>query len=521
MAVAAQVRPPGAAADDRWVDAEALRRAALAAADADRVAAVRATGLLDAGRQTSMQRFTRLATSLTGAPISFVSLIDEARQVVPASTGVELPPVPLDMSICKFVVADGPLVVEDAPAHPVLAGHPVVEHLGVRAYLGVPVVGDGGERLGTLCAVDLAPRRWTDEQQAVLGDLAAAVSTDLQLRIALGRTGLLARTDDLTGLGNRRALLEHLGACFAGGAEGLDLRLFDLDGFKHYNDTFGHPAGDALLQRVARRLATAAGDDGRAFRLGGDEFCAVVASDVPGERLLGALGEVGDGFVVGASEGRVLLGVEARDAHEALGIADRRLYREKLHRPSGSAEMVARALLQALAEHDGALHDHVDDVAELAVRAAAALGVDRSALQATRLTGWLHDVGKVGVPRAILDKPGALDEEEWRFVRRHTLIGARIVAASPALADVAACVRASHERWDGTGYPDGLRGEQIPLAARIVAVCDAWDAMTSRRPYREPMTPDAALAELRRAAGTQFDPEVVAVVGALLAAVPG
>jgi two-component system cell cycle response regulator len=113
------------------------------------------------------------------------------------------------------------------------------------------------------------------------------------------------------------------------------------------------------------------------------------------------------------------------------------------------------------------------------------------------------------VPDAILSKPGPLDEEEWAFIRRHTLIGERIVAAAPALGRVAALVRSSHERWDGAGYPDGLAGEEIPLGARIVAVADAFDAMTNVRPYSLPRSPDAAMEELRRCAGTQFDARVV------------
>ena len=124
-------------------------------------------------------------------------------------------------------------------------------------------------------------------------------------------------------------------------------------------------------------------------------------------------------------------------------------------------------------------------------------------------TAKLHDIGKMAVPDAILSKPGPLDGEEWDYVRQHTLIGERIVAAAPPLAPVARLVRSSHERWDGGGYPDGLRGDEIPLGARVVAVCDAFDAMTTQRPYREPVSEVAAEAELRRCAGTQFDPMVV------------
>src|SRR2546421_39461 len=133
----------------------------------------------------------------------------------------------------------------------------------------------------------------------------------------------------------------------------------------------------------------------------------------------------------------------------------------------------------------------------------------RAEVVAARQAAELHDVGKLAIPDSILNKPGPLDQEEWAFMRRHTLIGERIVASAVSLREAAPIVRATHERWDGAGYPDGVGGEQIPLAARIIAVCDAFDAMVTTRPYRIGMSPEDALAELRRCAGTQFDPAVV------------
>ena len=128
----------------------------------------------------------------------------------------------------------------------------------------------------------------------------------------------------------------------------------------------------------------------------------------------------------------------------------------------------------------------------------------------------LHDLGKIGIPDSILRKPGPLDDGDWAFVRQHTVIGERILGASPSLRAVGPLVRASHERWDGLGYPDGLAGEAIPLAARIVAACDAFDAMTGARPYRAELGVDAAVAELERCAGSQFDPVVVGVLVGLV-----
>jgi HD-GYP domain-containing protein (c-di-GMP phosphodiesterase class II) len=139
------------------------------------------------------------------------------------------------------------------------------------------------------------------------------------------------------------------------------------------------------------------------------------------------------------------------------------------------------------------------------------VGVQLEDIQTLQLAGELHDIGKVAIPDAILSKPGPLDAKEWALVKGHTLIGERILAAAPALAQVAKLVRASHERFDGSGYPDGLAGEEIPLGSRIIAVCDAYDAMIGPRPYRLGMSEDVVIAELRRCAGEQFDPMIVEV----------
>jgi HD-GYP domain-containing protein (c-di-GMP phosphodiesterase class II) len=138
-------------------------------------------------------------------------------------------------------------------------------------------------------------------------------------------------------------------------------------------------------------------------------------------------------------------------------------------------------------------------------------------VEQVRQAAQLHDIGKMAIPTSILNKTGQLNDEEWKFVRRHTIVGERILNAAPALADVALLVRASHERHDGAGYPDALTGEQIPIGSRIIAVCDAFDAMTSDRPYRLAMSPHDALAELQRCSGTQFDPIVVSAFQAVLA----
>jgi two-component system cell cycle response regulator len=326
-----------------------------------------------------------------------------------------------------------------------------------------------------------------------------------------------AQTDALTGLGNRRALARVLERELprATTADPLVLVLFDLDGFKHYNDTFGHPAGDALLVRLGASLAGFLDGRGSAFRMGGDEFCALFT---PGNQVVDplivgaatALSEHGEGFAIGCSYGAIELPLEAADVADALRIADQRMYAQKNAGRTSASRQSKDVLLRALAERNPQLRSHLGDIADLAEATALGLQLSHDEVEQVRHAAELHDVGKVAVPDAILTKPGPLDEEEWAFIRRHTIIGARIIGAAPALTRVAALVRHSHERWDGAGYPDALAGPEIPLGARIVAVADAFDAMTSPRPHALPRTPEAALAELERCAGTQFDPAVVA-----------
>jgi two-component system cell cycle response regulator len=347
---------------------------------------------------------------------------------------------------------------------------------------------------------------------ALVGVIARFVVTYRNYLVVLGATEHEATTDALTGLRNRRALSTDLEAVAAAGDDAL-LLLFDLNGFKSYNDAFGHPAGDALLTRLGGCLRDAVGPAGTAYRMGGDEFCALLRPGV-GERTVSAasaaLSERGEGFAISASQGRAALPREAASMAEALRIADQRMYRDKRSTREPAGEQATHALLRVLAERHPDVGDHSQGVADMAEAVARHLGAGDEEARDVRVGAELHDIGKAAIPDAILSKPGPLDDDEWGFMRRHTLVGERIVASANALAGVAKLVRSSHERWDGGGYPDALAGEAIPLGARIIFVCDAYDAMIADRPYSSPLGFEPALAELERCAGSQFDPRVVA-----------
>ena len=385
--------------------------------------------------------------------------------------------------------------------------------------LAVPFIaaaGAGGEP-GWL-AVARRARAFASDEQALMQGLVERAQTAVAEILAHETLREQAVTDALTGLGNRRKLAVTLAGRLAhparAEAEPWVLMVFDLDGFKSYNDTFGHTAGDALLARLGAKLAAAVAPTGEAYRLGGDEFCALVPARSRALRGLvaraaAALSEHGERFSITASCGAVLIPHEASTPEYALQLADQRMYARKQNRSSPARQHTRDMLVRIMQAKQPNLPEHSTGVSELAVGVGRRLGMNAEQLDELARAAELHDIGKVGIPDAILDKPKPLDADEWTFIRQHPIVGERILSAAPALRPVAKIVRAHHERWDGRGYPDQLAGEEIPLAARVVAVCDAYHAITTGRCYRPARSPEAARLELLSEAGRQFDPLVV------------
>lgn len=328
----------------------------------------------------------------------------------------------------------------------------------------------------------------------------------------------LAR-DPLTGLRNRRRLMVDLErTCRAASRrEPARLWFFDLNGFKRYNEAFGRVAGDTMLERLAERLSDTVEAYGQAYRVGGDEFCVLTHAQLEyPEALLAdareALTERGGAFDITPAAGSVSLPLDANEPAHALLLADQRMYHAKVTKRADATGLVTAVLHAALAQRHPDLGDHADEVADQVAAVARAVGLGQEALEVIVAAADLHDIGKLGVPDEIIRKPGPLDEHEWEFIKQHTLIGERIIlAAGLPMEGVGQLVRSSHERWDGSGYPDGLSGDEIPLGARIIAICDAFDAMTEDRVYQRARSLEGAMSELQRCAGSQFDPVLVNV----------
>lgn len=430
---------------------------------------------------------------------------------------------------------------------------------GRRAIAALPYV-SVGVVLAMMVETQTSDRFFPDLSLTITGTVAALLvlfsqflsrrelmTTHEDLRTAHRRLAALATTDPLTELPNHRALVEAIDTEMERSrryGHTCALLFVDIDFFKELNDTHGHTAGDRVLREIGAIMDAALRTIDTVGRWGGEEFVAVLpeidaeAARATGERLrqsvaVHSFGERDQAHLT-VSVGVAAYPRDGSSRTELLDAADRAMYAakrmgrnqcfsaadpvvgalqaspEKADRIEERAILSAVEALATLVEaRDGTDEDSADAVASLAQSMALDLGCDTDRARRTYLAARLHDIGKVAVADAILRKPGKLSAEEWRLMREHPAVGADVVARIGSLSGLAPIIRSHHERYDGQGYPDGLRGKQIPLEARIVAAADAFDAMTSERPYRRRLALDEARQEMHRCAGTQFDPAVV------------
>ena len=372
----------------------------------------------------------------------------------------------------------------------------------------------------------------------------------VSLRSSQERLLALLDTDLLTGLDNHRRFQERLeqesGRCAQSG-ESLSLLLLDLDNFHCYNQIYGHAAGDEAVRDTALKLQSLLPDLAVASRYGGEEFavllpqCGLAQAEALAETIRAAVEDLDLGLTLSAGcaefgthsaegAGLVLAAELAVSRAKQLGRnrvcrfdtlpgADTNADPYQLHRFLKDESLsTIQALAAAVDAKDAYTQGHSSRVARYAVALAQSMGLSEAEVNLVHITGTLHDVGKIGVPDSILTKPFQLDAEERRIMETHPALGEVIIRKAPQLADTLPGVRHHHERWDGKGYPDGIRGEDIPQIARLLAVADTFDAMTSDRPYRKGLSWEIALEEIGRNAGTQFEPRLAEAFVSLMQA---
>lgn len=385
-----------------------------------------------------------------------------------------------------------------------------------------------------------------EADRAILEEIASAIGMAISNARAYAAAREAADRDPMTQLLNHRAALEHLQKRLNQAREqgqAYSILMLDINNFKLFNDTYGHPVGDAVICLVAQALSGILPSDTVIGRYGGDEFVVGVEGlrraelEALPEQINARLRHPADPLLsevcavpVTISCGAALFPEDGERPSELIAHADRALLDAKadgevartVRRPSPRLDLFPEegnpfilsaldAMVTAVDNKDRYTRTHSEDVALFSDWLAEAIGLSTATRQSLRVAALLHDIGKIGIPDAILRKPSRLTPEEFEIMKQHTTLGALIIAGLPGGTALLPVVRSHHERWDGQGYPDALVGEEIPQLARIAAIADAFSAMTTSRPYRRERDWSAALAEIQSGAGSQFDPTLAAL----------
>jgi len=378
-----------------------------------------------------------------------------------------------------------------------------------------------GESFTTDVLLEIEEEKYLEEQYAPIYNHESKIigvtifSQDISERKKYEQSILyLSYRDPLTNLYNRRYFVEELQKLDRAKYYPLSIVTADINGLKIMNDAFGHEAGDTLLCTISDDLVKVFRHDHRIARIGGDEFVILLPNTDRDQaaKLIDKAKESIEKKLVHGMSISVSFGLSTKTDNEPINdiikYAEDDMYSHKLFEVSSHRNETIKTILNTLHEKNPREENHSKRVSIICKKIGHALNMSREELKLLEAISNLHDIGKIAIDDAILNKPGKLDDREWEIIKKHPEIGYRILASSPEYSEIALDILSHHERYDGKGYPRGIKGEDIPIRARIITVADSYDAMVSERPYRKPLTHEEAIEEIKRYLGTQFDPHI-------------
>ena len=423
-------------------------------------------------------------------------------------------------AVCCYLqpVLCGDTYVSDVAAMPKGPIADFYTYLGVKTVLTVPVF-DNEKLWGVVCLHECRRERvWTEVEESAVKVFVDSLGMAIQGHNKTEKIEFLSYHDHLTGLFNRRYYEQEVARLDSSSSYPLALIMVDVNGLKLTNDAFGHAAGDTLLERIARILTGECRAQDTVARIGGDEFVILLPKTskeqaaVVIRRLNAAIAaEKIENLVLSASVGFAVKTDSRENMNEIYKLAEDMMYRNKLAESSSVRSKTIDLILNSLYEKNGREMQHSNRVAQLCESLAKAMRFSKEDISQMSIAGMMHDIGKIGVDEAVLNKTGALHAGEWAEIKRHSEIGYRILGSVSEFSKIADYVLEHHERPDGTGYPKGLKGDEISTQAKMIALTDSYDAMTSERTYRKVFTKKAAIEEIKRGCGSQFDPDIARI----------
>ncbi len=427
-------------------------------------------------------------------------------------------------TLTTYVIKTGKPLLNDNSQYAEMVAQGILTAMGTitdgSIWLGVPLKIEG-RTIGAMVVQSYTnPNLYSEKDTKLLEFVSSQVATAIERKSSEEKIKHLSFHDSLTGLYNRAYFEEELERYNFPRYYPLSIVMLDVNGLKVINDTFGHHEGDRLLQHLSQTLTSVSRQGDILARIGGDEF-AILLPFTTSEEAHNFCERIKEAcqqdkiepiyLRLNISLGHTTQEGEYKDINSLLKAADRNMYQDKLFNGKSREKHFLEAFRIVLAERDPHTSDHAQRLQELALSLGKRVGLSEYQLGKLKLLALLHDMGKIGIPDSILFKTYILTPSEWKKMREHSRIGYRMARNIPDFAPIAQEILYHHEHWDGTGYPEGLKGEKIPFLSRIISIVDTYDVMQSRRPYKGPISKTKALKEIKRCAGTQFDPQLVEI----------